>query len=115
MFFFHTGTSTDLSTMYEFESHKAISFLSLPKLDGVDVEVFTVDVYEAVCEHLDIGSLSPVSNEKDVKLIVFLSDNPDWSHRLGYMMLKHYPRTAIAGGYVDNLVVPKPCHFKLDR
>ena len=101
--------------MYEYESQKAISFLSLPKLDGVDMQVFTVDVYEAVLEHIDIRPLSPVSNEKDVKLIVFLSDNPDWSHRLGYMMLKHYPQTAIAGGYVDNLVLPKPCHFKLDR
>ena len=100
--------------MYEYEGRKGISFLSLPKLDGVDIEIFTVDVYEAVLEHIDIRPLSPISNEKDVKLILFLSDNPDWSHRLGYMMLKHYPHTAIAGGYVDNLVLPKPCHYTID-
>ena len=75
------------------------------------MDVFTVDVYYAVTENLDIEFLTQIPKEKNVKLILFFSDNPDWSHTLGYSMLRQYPQAAIAGGYVDNLILAKPCHF----
>ena len=106
------GTSTDLTTRFEYEGHKGVSLLTLPRIEGVDVNVFTVDVYMAVTERLDIEWLIPFSNQKDVKLILFFSDNPDWSATLGYALLRRHPQASIAGGYVDNLVQPKPCHYQ---
>ena len=110
-YFFILGTSSDLSQRFEYEGRKSVSFLTLPKLDGVEIEVSAIDNFMVVDDLVNLELLTRTPKEKDVKLILFIAENPDWSNMIGYSLLRLYKTAAIAGGYVDNLIQAKPCNY----
>ena len=79
-------------------------------MDGVEIEVSAIDNFMVVDDLVNLELLTRTPKEKDVKLILFIAENPDWSNMIGYSLLRLYKTAAIAGGYVDNLIQAKPCN-----
>lgn len=107
------GSDQKTKSTKEMEDRAALSVLSIPKIEGLDIYTFFVDVYpdhmltEETGEVFDLHEISTVPEKKDVKALLLFCDEPYCPHEIGYKFLDHYPNCVMAGGYVDNLIAPK--------
>ena len=111
-----TGTDAQTIRSYEIESKKSLSYLLIPKLDGLDIHTFTIDIHvyaASIDNSFDPSNLLQYSSipegKDDVKAILFFCNEPYCPPEIGYTLLQHYRDSIVAGGYVDNLILPQNC------
>lgn len=103
------GTAQNTNRISELEDTRALTLLTLPKIEGLDIYSFFVDVHNIHMDEnavFDVSQVSNVPEDKQVKAILMFSNQPYCPPEIGYSLLQHYEGCVIAGGYVDNLILP---------
>lgn len=109
------GTNAQSTRSHEVESKKSLSYLLIPKLEGLEINTFTIDSHtytSTVDNHFEPSALSEINDipgGKDVKAVLFFCNEPLCPPEIGYSLLQHYHDSIVAGGYVDNLICPQNC------
>lgn len=109
------GTNAQASHSHEIEGKKSLSYLLIPKLDGLDIDTFTIDIHTYatnVDNPFEPGSglqFSSIPEDKDVKAILFFCNEPFCPPEIGYTLMQNYHNSVVAGGHIDNLICPQNC------
>ncbi|XP_071115730.1 F-box only protein 22-like [Haliotis cracherodii] len=107
------GTSSDMRVTEEMEGKRCLSLVVFSQFNNIRIQSIYYDQDEgnkiANCwsSRTDFNNIDKrVSDDEQVKGIIFLSDEAFCPQEIGFSLYKIYKCPMIAGGFVDNVVCP---------